>query len=163
MAKGVAVLAVAALLAGCGAGMKSRPRTAAGQASSCIAGHGYGGLGARASAFDANNNGSTGPAEPTPGAAWYQVIGTARGCVTGYSVQDSAAPPLRASDMLALVSPYLPRDARPVARTGTCTVWESAALRRATGMPFARGTAIGQIGSLMAGSAQVQATARSTC
>jgi hypothetical protein len=39
-----------------------------------------GGLDGRVSAFDANHNDSTGPAEPTPGAAWYRMIGAVITC-----------------------------------------------------------------------------------
>src|SRR5438045_9211928 len=104
MRKLVAAVVVAALAAGCGAA-SSAPAGSGARAkqpglvtsarpSPCVTNAGYGGLGGISRRFDANNNGSTGPAEPTPGAAWYQVLATARGCVIAYSVQDSAAPPL---------------------------------------------------------------------
>jgi hypothetical protein len=130
---------------------------------SCISRRGYGGLGASTDLFDANNNNTTGPAEPTPGAAWYQVIGVEGGCVTGYEVVDSAAPPLRAKDLLDLVRPYLPGDAKQVASTGNCAVWRSASLLRAIGVSYAKAIAIPQIGSIRSGSAQMKATSGSTC
>ena len=147
-----------------GSGRGQAKQAAAGNhasAAPCITRPDYGGLGAAVDLFAANNNGSTGPAEPTPGAAWYQVIGTARGCVTAYSVQDSARPPLGTHDMLDLVSPYLPRDARQIVARPSCAVWESVSLRRATGLPYAEASAIAQIGGLRPGNAQMRITAAS--
>jgi hypothetical protein len=175
MGKVVVVIAVTALVAGCAAGGSSPVRnlwtapTQEGSASnfsrsvSCIAKRGYGGLGASTDVFDANNNNSTGPSVPTPGAAWYQVIGIAGGCVTAYQVQDSTAPPLKAHDMLDLVSTYLPGDAKQLVNTGSCAVWTSASLLRAIGLRYAKATAIPQLGSLSSGSAQMKATSASTC
>jgi hypothetical protein len=165
---------VTALVAGCGgSGARSAqtssavggPQAAVGatQSTSCIARHGYGGLGASARLFDANNNDSTGPAEPTPGAAWYLVNEITRGCVAAYSVQDSASPPLRSRDMLDLVSAYLPDDAKPVVSTHNCVIYRSAELERAIGLPYAKATALAQIGSLRTGFAEVKATTASTC
>jgi hypothetical protein len=168
-------LAVTALVAGCGGGGGARtaPSPAHGDGSPaagvtgggapCIKRSGYGGLGASVRRFDANNNNSTGPAEPTPGAAWYLVNAIARGCVAAYSVQDSASPPLRTRDMLDLVSPYLPDDAKPVITTPDCVVYRSAELGRALGLRYAKATALAQIGSLRKGFAQVRATAGSSC
>jgi hypothetical protein len=86
------------------------PPAASTSASSCVEAGGYGGLGARVSAFDANNNDSTGPAQPSPGTAFYVVTATGRGCVTAFAVQDSTTPPLTARDLLVLViHPFLPR------------------------------------------------------
>jgi hypothetical protein len=167
-------LAVTALVAGCGGG-GARPRSSSAQgggspaagvttrAAPCITRAGYGGLGASVRLFDANNNNSTGPAEPTPGAAWYLVNAIARGCIAAYSVQDSASPPLRSRDMLDLVSPYLPDDAKAVITTRDCVVYRSAELGRALGLPYAKATALAQIGSLRKGFAQVRATAGSSC
>lgn len=102
------------------------PPTASTSSTSCVDAAGYGGLGGRASAFDANNNDSTGPAEPSPGTAWYVVTATARGCVTAFSVQDGASPPLTGRDLLFLVShPYLPRGAKQLVNTNSCAVWKS--------------------------------------
>jgi len=130
---------------------------------SCITTNGYGGLGGSEDAFDANNDNSTGAAGPTPGAAWYQVVGTAGGCVTAYSVQDSATPPLAARDMLVLVSRgYLPGDAEPVVNTGSCEVWKSTALQHAVGVLFAKATAVAQAGSVP-GTARIESTSSSTC
>jgi hypothetical protein len=140
----------------------SRP-AAATPSHACVNTAGYGGLGARASAFSANNNASTGPAEPTPGTAWYAVTATERGCVTAFSLQDGGAPPVTARYLLLLVSyPYLPRDARRVVNLGTCAVWNSATLRRATGKAYATATAIAQVGS-MPGRAQIETTVRPSC
>ena len=172
--KVVFALAVTALAAGCGGGggrtQTSSARAAGSQVTSitaqvgpCISRSGYGGLGARARLFDANNNNSTSPAEPTPGAAWYLVNAITKGCVAAYSVQDSASPPLRLGDMLDLVSPYLPDDAKAVITTPDCVIYRSAALERAIGLPYAKATALAQIGSLRKGFAQVRATADSTC
>jgi hypothetical protein len=173
----VAVIGVTALVAGCGGGSRSTPRTSASitaastqaergistSSTSCIKTNGYGGLGGSENAFDANNDNSTGPAEPTPGAAWYQVVGIEAGCVTAYSVQDSATPPLAARDMLVLVSRgYLPNDAEPIVSTGSCAVWRSAALQRAVGVLFAKATAVPQAGSAP-GTARIEATSSSTC
>lgn len=175
MGKVVAVIAVTALVAGCGGGGSSSVgnlRTARsgpgsessfGRSASCIAKRGYGGLGASKDLFDANNNNSTGPAVPTPGAAWYQVIGIAGGCVTAYEVQDSTTPSLKAHAMLDMVSSYLPGDARQLVNTGSCAVWKSGSLLRAIGLRYARATAISQLGSLRSGSAQMKATSASTC
>jgi hypothetical protein len=165
-----ALLAATAVVAGCG-GNIARTRaspgahlaTAGTPIRTCITRTGYGGLGASARLFDANNNDSTGPAEPTPGAAWYLVNAIAKGCVTAYSVQDSASPPLRTRDMIDLVSPYLPRDAKAVVTTPGCVVYRSAELEHALGLPYAKATALAQIGSLRKGFAQVRATAVSAC
>jgi len=139
------------------------PPAASMSASSCVDAGGYGGLGARVSAFDANNNDSTGPAGPSPGTAYYVVTATARGCVTAFAVQDSATPPLAAHDLLALVShPFLPVDAKHVVGTVGCAVWKSRALARATGRAYARATAIAQAGSAP-GTAQIAATSNSAC
>lgn len=156
MRKLVAVVA-ALVIAGCG-GSGARPKH-----TSCISTNGYGGLGARVSAFDANNDGSTGPAEPTPGAAWYQVTGTENGCIAAYSVQDSATPPLGPRQMLILVGhPYLPADAHQLVTTSTCAVWKSAALERAVGLMYARATAVAQDWTVP-GSAQIEAASDPTC
>jgi hypothetical protein len=175
MHKAVVALGVSALIAGCGGGSSSKsssappaPAPTIAQASravrsSCITKQGFGGLGGRADRFDANNDNTTDAAGPTPGAAFYQVEGTIRGCVTEFSVQDSAGPPLRPADMLDLVSRgHLPRDARPVVSTESCAVWKSVALDRAVGLPYARATAIGQLGGAP-GSALIQATSHSGC
>ena len=139
------------------------PPAASTSASSCDSAPGYGGLGARLSAFDANNDNSTRPAEPSPGAAFYVVTATARGCVSAFAVQDSATPPLTARDLLILVShPYLPGDAKEVVNTDGCAAWKSAALKRATGRAYAQATAIAQAGSIP-GRAQIEATSNSTC
>jgi hypothetical protein len=174
--RGIAfALAVTALVAGCGGGGGARTHASPAQAGGlpaagvtaravpCITRTGYGGLGASVRLFDANNNNSTGPAEPTPGAAWYLVNAIARGCVAGYSVQDSASPPLRTRDMLDLVSPYLPDDAKAVITTPDCVVYRSAELGRALGLLYAKATALAQIGSLRKGFAQVRASASSSC
>jgi len=143
-----------------GGGHSRSPPTSA---TSCVGAVGYGGLGGRASAFAANNNGSTGPAGPTPGSAWYTVTATARGCVSSFSVQDAASPPLTARELLTLVSdPYLPRDAEQLVETGSCAVWESAVLQRATGSAYARASAIAQAGSIP-GSARIEVTSNRNC
>jgi hypothetical protein len=139
------------------------PSPASTSASSCVDSAGYGGLGGRVSAFDANNNNSLGPAEPTPGAAFYVVTAAARGCVTAFTVQDSTSPPLTTRELLILVShPYLPGDAKPVVNTHRCAVWKSIALSRATGRAYAQATAIAQAGSTP-GRAQIETTSNSTC
>lgn len=132
-------------------------------ASSCVETGGYGGLGARVSSFDANNNDSTGPGQPSPGSAFYVVTAIGRGCVTAFAVQDSTSPPATARELLVLVShPFLPRDAKQVVTTDGCAVWESRALARATGRAYARATAIAQAGS-NPGTAQIAATSNSDC
>jgi hypothetical protein len=131
--------------------------------SSCIAAPGYGGLGGRLTAFDANNNNSAGPGQPSSGTAFYVVTAIARGCVTAFAVQDSSNPPLTAHDLLVLVGhPYLPGDARQLVNTDRCAIWKSAALKRATGRAYAQATAIRQAGSTM-GTGQIEATANPTC
>ena len=131
--------------------------------SSCVDAGGYGGLGGRVSAFDANNNDSTGPAGPSSGTAFYVVSAIARGCVTAFAVQDSASPPLTAHSLLGLVSrPFLPGDAERVVNTDRCAVWKSRALMRATGRAYARATATTQAGNVP-GTARIAATAQSTC
>jgi hypothetical protein len=175
MRKAAVAIGVSALIAGCGGGSSSKsssapraPAPAVAQAStavrsSCITRQGFGGLGGRADRFDANNNNTTDAAGPTPGAAFYQVDGTIGGCVASFSVQDSAGPPLRAGEMLDLVSRgHLPRDAKPVVATESCAVWKSLELRRAVGVPYARATAIGEVGGAP-GSALIQATTHSHC
>ena len=114
--------------------------------------------------FDPNNNNSTGPAGPSPGTAFYAVTATSRGCVTAFAVQDSTTPPLTARDLLFLVShPYLPGDAKQLVNTPSCAVWKSTALKRATGRAYARATAIVQVGSIIPGTAEIEATSNSTC
>lgn len=138
-------------------------RAAATSASSCVDAGGYGGLGARVNAFDANNNDATGPAGPSSGTAFYVLTATAGGCVTAFAVQDSTTPPLTTRGLLALVShPFLPGDARQVVNTDSCAVWKSRALTRATGRAYARATAIAQAGSTP-GTAEIAATSNSTC
>lgn len=139
------------------------PPLAAASASSCVETPGYGGLGARVSAFDPNNNDSTGAGGPSPGTAFYVVTATARGCVTAFAVQDGTTPPLTPRDLLGLVSnPFLPGDAKQVANTGSCAVWKSRALMRATGQAYARATAIAQAGDML-GMAKIAATSSSAC
>jgi hypothetical protein len=139
------------------------PPAAVTSASSCVEAGGYGGLGARVSAFDANNNDSTGPAAPTPGTAFYVVTATARGCVTAFAVQDGTTPPLTARGLLGLVShPFLPADAKQIVNAASCAVWKSRALLRATGRAYARATAIAQAGSIP-GTAKIAATSSSAC
>jgi hypothetical protein len=135
----------------------------AGSASTCVGAPGYGGLGARLNAFDPNNNNSTGPAGPSPGAAFYTLTATAKGCVTGFAVQDATTPPLTARDLLILVShPYLPADAKQIVNTDSCGVWRSGALKRAIGRAYARATAVAQAGST-AGTGEIAATSSPTC
>jgi hypothetical protein len=81
MRPAVGAVGVTALIAACGGGGPAPARRASSGAAAhrtasspsalrtCITSGGYGGLGAYASAFDANDNDSTGLAEPTPGAA----------------------------------------------------------------------------------------------
>ena len=141
----------------------TRVSPAGSTSASCVDAGGYGGLGARVSAFDANNNDSTGPGEPSPGTAFYVVTATARGCVTAFAVQDSTTPPLTARGLLVLVShPFLPGDAKQVVSTDSCAVWKSRALTRATGRAYARATAIVQAGSIP-GTAKIAATTDSAC
>jgi hypothetical protein len=129
----------------------------------CVTAPGFGGLGARATSFDANNNGSVGPAGPSPGTAWYEVRGTRRGCVVAYSVQESATPALRPHQMLSLVSrTYLPSDAQLVARGDSCIVWKSPMLKAAVGAPYARAVADAQTASLP-GIALIEASRSSSC
>jgi len=131
--------------------------------SSCVDAGGYGGLGGRMSAFDANNNDSTGPAGPSSGTAFYVVTEIARGCVTAFAVQDSTSPPLTAHSLLGLVSrPFLPGDAERVVNTDRCAVWKSRELMRATGRAYARATATTQAGNVP-GTARIAVTAQSTC
>jgi hypothetical protein len=168
----IALLAVAVVLSvtvlgpgrssGRGSSKVSRP-AASTRPGDCVHADGYGGLGAPASAFSANNNGSTHPSEPTPGTAWYAVTSTSRGCVTAFVLQDGGSPPVSARYLLLLVSyPYLPRDARRVVNRDTCAVWESAALRRATGKAYATASAFAQVGS-MPGRAQIETTVGPRC
>jgi hypothetical protein len=160
LAIAISGIAVAILVMSFDSGEKrGRPASA----SSCVDAGGYGGLGARIDAFDANNSDSTGAAGPSPGTAFYVVTGMARGCVTAFAVQDSATPPLAPRDLLGLVShPFLPGDAKQLVSTDSCAVWKSRALRRATGQAYARATAITQAGS-SPGTAQIAATANSVC
>jgi hypothetical protein len=138
-------------------------RAAPTPAASCVDVGGYGGLGGRISAFDANNNESTGPGGPSPGNAFYVVTATAKGCVTAFAVQDSTTPPLTARGLLVLVShPFLPSDSKQVVDTDRCDVWKSRALMRATGRAYARATAIAQ-GRSIPGTAQIAATSDSSC
>jgi hypothetical protein len=139
------------------------PPAASTPASSCIEAGGYGGLGARVTAFDPNNDDSTGPAAPSPGTAFYVVTAIARGCVTAFAVQDGTTPPLTARGLLTLVSrPLLPADAKQIVSADSCAVRKSRALLRATGREYARATAIAQAGSIP-GTAKIAATSSSAC
>ncbi len=90
----------------------------------------------------------TAPSQPVMGIAWYEVIDTIHGCVTGYAVREFARPPLGASDILFLVDGInLPDDKRQISSTSSCAVWKSEALKRATGYLYANGTAIAQSGT----------------
>jgi hypothetical protein len=141
----------------------SAPPVASTSGSSCVDVGGYGGLGGRLGAFDANNNDSTGAAGPSSGTAFYVVTAIARGCVTAFAVQDSTSPPLTARGLLCLVSrPFLPGDAERVLNADRCAVWKSRALLRATGRAYARATATTQAGNVP-GTARITATAQSTC
>jgi hypothetical protein len=163
IAGAAAALLVTDLGSGGGRSGTTSAALAGAPASKCVRAPGYGGLGARLSAFDPNNNNSTGPAGPSPGAAFYTLTATARGCVTGFAVQDGTTPPLTARDLLILVShPYLPADAERVVTTDSCGVWRSSALKRATGRAYARATAIAQAGSTP-GTAEIAATSSSRC
>jgi hypothetical protein len=173
---GIVLLALAAalvLVAVLVHGGRSRSTTTARSAQSlapasmsamtCVDAAGYGGLGARVNDFDANNNNSTGPSEPSPGTAWYDVTGTARGCVTAFSVRDSSSPRLSARDLLTLVSrPYLPLDAKPLVYRNACALWQSATLEQATGRGYARALAVAQT-SGVPGWAEIAATSSPTC
>lgn len=181
MGRFLALILVAVIVAGCGGGRTSpshvrrRPPTpqtrqtrqtplgGSGRSAPCITQRGFGGLGASVKLFDANNNDTTGEAGPTPGAAFYQVIGVLGGCVTAYAVWDQAGPPLKASDLINLLSPYLPRDARELVETGGCAVWRSRSLLRATGLLYAKAIAIPQIGTRRSGKGEMTATFASTC
>jgi hypothetical protein len=161
----VVVLVAFAFLAGCGGGSPRRVSSSAARTagSSCVRSPGYGGLGARVALFSPNNNGIVGRAGPTPGAAWYQVLDATRGCVLAYSVQESTTPPIRASQMLDLVSrTYLPFDAQRVARDSRCIVWRSKMLKAAVGAPYARAKAAAQSAGY-AGHALVETSWDSTC
>jgi hypothetical protein len=157
MRKTVVAIGAAALIAGCGGGHG----TSSGSAQ-CITANGYGGLGGRVNAFDANNNHTSGPAEPTPGAAWYEVTRIDAGCVTAFSVRDSANPPLGTRDMLVRIHPYLPTDAQQIVSRFSCAVWKSAALQHATGLAFAKATAEAQEW-VVPGSAQITVTSDASC
>jgi hypothetical protein len=161
-------LVIAALIAACGGGGSPRkvaklPASRPALPSTCIKTAGYGGLGAREDDFDANNDNSTEPAGPTPGAALYEVMATKGGCVTAFAVQDSAGPPLKAKDMVAMVSRgYLPKDATEVAASSSCAVWRSPALRRAVGSLYAKAAGAPQTGT-GPGSGLIEATSDTTC
>jgi hypothetical protein len=148
-----------ALIAVAGAISVTSLGSGGGRRRSCVDAGGYGGLGARVSAFDANNNDSTGPAGPSPGTAFYVLTAAAGGCVTGFAIEDSATPPLKAP---GLVRPFLPVDAKQVLSTEGCAVWKSRALARATGRAYARASAIPGAGSIPA-TAEIAATSNSAC
>lgn len=150
---------VISLVAACGGSRSSSTSIRA----ACIAGNGYGGLGGRADAFDANNNDSPGPSGPTPGTAWYEVTHTEQSCVTAFMVRDTERPELGTRQLLFMVShPYLPKDAKQVAKSASCMVWKSLALQHATGLLYAKATAVAQAG-IVPGSAQLVATSDASC
>lgn len=152
-----------ALIAGCGGGDRSVVASRRLPSASCVSAPGFGGLGARVGAFDANNNNTVGESGPTPGAAFYEIKGIEHGCISAFAVQDSAGPPLRGPQMLDLVSDaYLPRDAEQLARTTTCAVWRSAALKRALGAGYAQATAAAQTAS-EPGRAEIRVTGAAAC
>jgi hypothetical protein len=142
---------------------RSSSASVASATAACVDVGGYGGLGARVRAFDANNDESTGPGGPSPGTAFYVVTATARGCVTGFAVQDSTTPPQTARGMLILVShPFLPSDTKQVVDTDRCVVWKSRALMRATGRAYARAIVIAQAGNIPR-TAEIAVTSDSSC
>jgi hypothetical protein len=158
----IAAILLAPSLLSSRAGAPRSGRVSVAVGARCVRARAYGGLGARASVFDANNDNSTAPAGPTPGAAWFFVTATAGGCVTAFSLRDAGSPPLTARALLFLISNPLPRDAERIASAGRCAIWRSAWLQRATGHAYAVATAIPQVGGAP-GMAEIEVTSHPTC
>lgn len=118
------------------------PAPAPKPAHACVDGGQYGGIGAAVAAFKKQNPTAANPppSEYLDGIAFYEIKGTARGCVTDYTITMSTTPTQSSRDLLSLLAGIsIPSDAQQVVNQDTCGVWKSAALQRATGKPYAVG------------------------
>jgi hypothetical protein len=112
-----------------------------------VGGSSYGGIGASTQAFKNQNPTAQGsgelPNDLLDGVAYYQITSTNHGCVTGYSITEKTSPPQGARDLLSLVAGvFLPDDAKSLVDQDTCAVWQSAALKTATGLQYAVGSVL---------------------
>jgi hypothetical protein len=106
---------------------------------SCISGGSYGGIGASVAAFKRTNN-TLQPSSYQPGLAYWQIMKTKRGCVTEYTITESTIPTQSSRDLLSLVAGInLPNDANTLVNGNSCESWESKALKKAVGLPYAVG------------------------
>jgi hypothetical protein len=82
------------------------------------------GLGATKAKFESSHD-MTEPSQPTPGVAFYKILGTnSAGRVTGYEVHIPAEPPYGDREKLVLLDGIdLPKDSPIVAETSTCIDW----------------------------------------
>lgn len=103
------------------------------------------------------------PTQRMDGIAWYTILATEHGCVTGYSIDMYTTPPSGASDMVFLTDGiYLPEDIQRVVDEANCTVYTSPTLRKASGYKFAVATGTAQSGGAP-GHAEIDLTNDGSC
>jgi len=103
------------------------------------------------------------PSVPTDGIDWNTILSTEHGCVTAYSVDELASPPLGASDIMLLTDGiYLPDDRSDVLDKHNCTVYASRTLTKASGHKYAVVTGTDQEGQTPA-HAEIHLTNDSSC
>lgn len=120
----------------------SPPARAPKPARRCVGSGQYGGIGASVAAFKKQSPSAANPppSEYQAGIAFYEIKGTAQGCVTDYTITEATIPTQSSRDLLFLVGGiFLPDDAMQLVNQNTCAVWKSAALQKATGKPYAVG------------------------
>jgi len=103
---------------------------------------GYGGLGAKVSAFYAQN--PHGPGQPGIGSVHYKVNGILHGRVVAYYVTTNFRPRPSNRDRITLLGGIdLPSDATETSlNSDKCLVWHSNTLKRLIGMAYAAATTI---------------------
>jgi hypothetical protein len=98
------------------------------------------------------------------GDAWYTILSTQHGCVSGYSVNEIARPALGARDMLSLVDGInLPGFPPTLTNTNSCEVWASPVLARRSGFNYAVGTSTAQQSEGAPGHAEIHLSNSSKC
>lgn len=129
----------------------------------CVGTGGYKGLYSTVSAFRSDHS-MTAPSAPIDGIDWNTITSTEHGCVTGYSVDEFASPPLGAADIMFLTDGInLPDDKTDVLDKDNCTVYSSAILTRASGFKFAVVTATAQDGHGAPAHAEIHLTNDGNC
>lgn len=176
------LICMTCLLAGCGSSSStsSPPTTSSGAASStgsppapagkpaheCVGGGQYGGIGASVAGFKNQNPSSANPppSQYQPGIAFYEIKGTAQGCVTDYTITEATTPTQSSRELLSLVAGIsLPNDAQQLIKQNTCEVWKSAGLQKATGKAYAVGFVVVAPQGEATGIVEMTASATSKC